>query len=108
MKAIVSSESSNVLPLKAYINKKSDKNPPGKRKKRKCDSKKNQSVDVRTSDSVNAFLSTAVNLQTALFSFCNHNLPFSQESYIVKVEQLARIKQKQEEDKACVRLHSFK
>lgn len=73
MKAIVSSESSNVLPLKA-INKKSDKNPPGKRKKRKCDSKKNQSVD---------------------------------ESYIVKVEKLARIKQKQEEDKACVRLHSF-
>ncbi|KAH6818183.1 hypothetical protein C2S51_001786 [Perilla frutescens var. frutescens] len=72
-KAIVSSESSNVLPLKAYNNKKSDKNP-GKRKKRKCDSKMNPSLD---------------------------------ESYIVKVEQLARIKQKQEEDKACVRLHSF-
>ncbi|XP_042040482.1 snRNA-activating protein complex subunit-like isoform X2 [Salvia splendens] len=29
------------------------------------------------------------------------------ESYMVKVEQLARIKSKQEEDKACVRLHSF-
>ncbi|KAL3845441.1 hypothetical protein ACJIZ3_002844 [Penstemon smallii] len=29
------------------------------------------------------------------------------ESYIAKVEQLAKIKQKQEEDKASVRLHSF-
>ncbi|GFQ05995.1 snRNA-activating protein complex subunit, partial [Phtheirospermum japonicum] len=30
-----------------------------------------------------------------------------QENYLVKVEQLARIKQKQEEDKAAVKLHSF-
>nr|GMD55137.1 snRNA-activating protein complex subunit isoform X1 [Ipomoea batatas] len=30
-----------------------------------------------------------------------------QESYIAKVEQLARIKHKQEEDKAAARLHSF-
>ncbi|KAK3009538.1 hypothetical protein RJ639_014638 [Escallonia herrerae] len=31
-----------------------------------------------------------------------------QESYIAKVEQLAKIKQKQDEDKAAARLHSFK
>ncbi|XP_057795139.1 snRNA-activating protein complex subunit-like isoform X1 [Salvia miltiorrhiza] len=59
---------------KAIVLSKSNKNQPGKRKKRKGDSKKNNSLD---------------------------------ESYIVKVEQLARIKSKQEEDKACVRLHSF-
>uniref|UniRef100_A0A5B7AJM0 Putative snRNA-activating protein complex subunit n=1 Tax=Davidia involucrata TaxID=16924 RepID=A0A5B7AJM0_DAVIN len=34
----------------------------------------------------------------------NHAL---EESYIAKVEQLARIKQKQDEDKAAARLHSF-
>ncbi|CAA3029379.1 Hypothetical predicted protein [Olea europaea subsp. europaea] len=32
---------------------------------------------------------------------------FIEESYTAKVEQLARIKQKQEEDKAAARLHSF-
>ncbi|XP_059640334.1 snRNA-activating protein complex subunit isoform X2 [Cornus florida] len=34
----------------------------------------------------------------------NHSL---EETYIAKVEQLARIKQKQDEDKAAARLHSF-
>ncbi|KAI3456620.1 hypothetical protein Pfo_013283 [Paulownia fortunei] len=75
MKAIVPSEFSNVLPLTACDKKKSNKNPSRKRKKRKCDGRKNNFFD---------------------------------ESYIAKVEQLARIKQKQEEDRAAVRLHSFK
>ncbi|XP_047965519.1 snRNA-activating protein complex subunit isoform X3 [Salvia hispanica] len=59
---------------KAIVLSESNKNPPGKRKKGKGVSKKNDYFD---------------------------------ESYMVKVEQLARIKSKQEEDKACVRLHSF-
>ncbi|KAL8539475.1 hypothetical protein ACS0TY_001188 [Phlomoides rotata] len=73
MKAIVSSASSNVLALRDIDNRKSNKNPSGKKKK-KHDKEKNHSLD---------------------------------ESYVAKVEQLARIKQKQEEDKAAVRLHSF-
>ncbi|KAL8552430.1 hypothetical protein ACS0TY_001210 [Phlomoides rotata] len=74
MKAIVSSASSNVLALRDIDNRKSNKNPSGKKKKKKHDKEKNHSLD---------------------------------ESYVAKVEQLARIKQKQEEDKAAVRLHSF-
>ncbi|KAK6133136.1 hypothetical protein DH2020_033175 [Rehmannia glutinosa] len=74
MKALVSSESSNVLPLRTCHNKKSNKNHSGKRMKRKRNNDKNNNFD---------------------------------EIYLAKVEQLARIKQKQEEDKAAVRLHSF-
>ncbi|KAK4386779.1 hypothetical protein Sango_2548500, partial [Sesamum angolense] len=72
MKAIVSSDCSNVLPLRACRDKKSNKNPSGKRKKRRHE---------REEDN---FL-----------------------IYIAKVEELAKIKQKQEEQKAAVRLHSF-
>ncbi|KAL0300922.1 UNVERIFIED_CONTAM: snRNA-activating protein complex subunit, partial [Sesamum radiatum] len=74
MKAIVSSECSNVLPLRACRDKKSNKNPSGKRKKRRHEREEDNSFD---------------------------------ESYIAKVEELAKIKQKQEEQKAAVRLHSF-
>nr|GMD56716.1 snRNA-activating protein complex subunit isoform X1 [Ipomoea batatas] len=41
---------------------------------------------------------------------CDHLFDYViliQESYIAKVEQLARIKHRQEEDKAAARLHSF-
>ncbi|KAK4434745.1 snRNA-activating protein complex subunit [Sesamum alatum] len=74
MKAIVPSDSSNVLPLRSCRDKKSNKNPSGKRKKRRHERGEDNSFD---------------------------------ESYIAKVEELARIKQKQEEQKAAVRLHSF-
>ncbi|KAL0407166.1 UNVERIFIED_CONTAM: snRNA-activating protein complex subunit [Sesamum latifolium] len=74
IKAIVSSECSNVLPLRACRDKKSNKNHSGKRKKRRHEREEDNSFD---------------------------------ESYIAKVEELARIKQKQEEQKAAVRLHSF-
>ncbi|KAL0321021.1 UNVERIFIED_CONTAM: snRNA-activating protein complex subunit [Sesamum radiatum] len=74
MKAIVSSECSNVLPLRGCRDKKSNKNHSGKRKKRRHEREEDNSFD---------------------------------ESYIAKVEELARIKQKQEEQKAAVRLHSF-
>ncbi|KAL2253383.1 UNVERIFIED_CONTAM: snRNA-activating protein complex subunit [Sesamum indicum] len=74
MKAIVSSECSNVLSVRACRDKKSNKNPSGKRKKRRHEREEDNSFD---------------------------------ESYIAKVEELARIKQKQEEQKAAVRLHSF-
>ncbi|KAL1540183.1 snRNA-activating protein complex subunit-like isoform X1 [Salvia divinorum] len=61
------------------------------------------------------------NKKAIVSSESNNNLPgkrknwkgvskknnYFDESYMVKVEQLARIKLKQEEDKACVRLHSF-
>ncbi|KAL6538564.1 hypothetical protein OROGR_012552 [Orobanche gracilis] len=66
--ALVSSELSNPLPLRTCDNKKSNKNPSGKRTKRKRSNGK---------------------------------------SYLAKVEVLARVKQKQKEDRAAVRLHSF-
>ncbi|KAG8365316.1 hypothetical protein BUALT_Bualt18G0092000 [Buddleja alternifolia] len=71
MMAIIPSEASNALPIRACRNKKANKYSSGKRKK--C-SRKNNSFD---------------------------------ETYIARVEELARIKQKQEEQKADVRLHSF-
>lgn len=52
MKAIVSIESSNVSPLTACDNTKSNKNPSRKGKKRKQDSKKNHSFDVQMHDLV--------------------------------------------------------
>ncbi|KAL3614916.1 hypothetical protein CASFOL_040577 [Castilleja foliolosa] len=73
-KALVSSGTSDAVPLKTCSNKKSNKKPPGRREKRKRNNNMNSNFD---------------------------------ENYLVKVEQLARIKQKQEDDKAAVRLHSF-
>ncbi|KAL6544666.1 hypothetical protein OROMI_023528 [Orobanche minor] len=72
--ALVSSELSNPLPLRTCDNKKSNKNPSGKRTKRKRSNARNNNFD---------------------------------ESYLAKVEVLARVKQKQKEDRAAVRLHSF-
>lgn len=41
-----------------------------------------------------------VKLNIIIFSF--------QEAYVAKVEQFVKLKQKQEEDKAAVRLHCFR
>ncbi|GER37534.1 snRNA-activating protein complex subunit [Striga asiatica] len=79
-KALVSSASSNAVPRKTRGSKKSKQNPSGKQTKRKRKNKKSKDFDVRM---------------------------ISLESYLAKVEELARIKRKQEEDKATVRLHSF-